>query len=226
MNAIDQTRSRQLHPSVQVSPVIFVLDDDSSVREALESLIHNAGWVVETFASAYEFLCRPRQLTSGCLILDLNLPQISGLELQRLLADRTEMPIVFTSRYPDIAATVQAMKAGAVEFLTKPLDDQLVLSAVRQAIHRSQAALERQAELQGLTNRFATLSPREREVMRLVTIGLLNKQVGAELGISEVTVKAHRGKVMRKMQARSLAQLVRLVEQLQLTGIHQELILA
>jgi FixJ family two-component response regulator len=224
MNAVDLARSRQARPLVHANPAVLVLDGDSSVREALESLIHNAGWAVESFASAYEFLCRPRRLTSGCLILDLNLPQISGLELQKLLADRPEMPLVFTSRHPDIPATVQAMKAGAVEFLTKPLDDQLVLSAVRQAISRSQAALERQAEVQGLTNRFATLSRRERQVMRLVSAGLLNKQVGAELGITEDTVKAHRGQVMRKMQARSLAQLIRLVVQLQLTGDQAELI--
>jgi FixJ family two-component response regulator len=200
MIAVDLTPLRQFRPSLNRDPVILVLDDDIATRKSLESLIHTAGWRVETYNCACEVLSRPRELVPGCLVLELDLKQISGLELQRLLADRVEMPIVFITRHPDIPATVQAIKAGAVQVLTKPLDRELVLNAVREAISRSATALERQAESRALAERFATLSRREREVMGLVSTGLLNKQVGAQLGISEITVKLHRGRTMRKMQ--------------------------
>jgi FixJ family two-component response regulator len=222
MNAVELTRSRQFCPSLSHDPVILVLDDDVATRESLESLIRSAGWKVETYNCAYEVLSRPRELAPGCLVLEQNLQQISGLELQRLLTDRVEMPVVFITRHPDIPSTVQAIKAGAVQVLTKPLDRELVLKAVREAISRSATALERLAESRTLTERFATLSRREREVMTLVSTGLLNKQVGAQLGISEITVKVHRGRIMQKMQARSFAQLVRLAERLQLTGTQRQ----
>ncbi len=191
-------------------PIVFVVDDDVSVRESLELLIRCAGWQPETFASAQEFLSRPRVLVPSCLVLDVTLPgsQRPRSAEARIAADRTDMPIIFITGYGDVPMTVQAMKAGAVEFLTKPFGDDVLLSAIRNAIERSQAALEREAEMRALRDRYASLSGREREVMALVVSGLLNKQVGGELGISEITVKAHRGKVMRKMKARSLADLV------------------
>jgi FixJ family two-component response regulator len=197
------------------TPVVFVVDDDVSVRESLESLIRCAGWQPETFASAQEFLSRPRVLAPSCLVLDVTLPDLNGLDLQKRVAvDRTDMPIIFITGYGDVPMTVQAMKAGAVEFLTKPFGDDVLLSAIRHAIERSQAALGHEAEMQALRDRHASLSRREREVMALVVSGLLNKQVGGELGISEITVKAHRGKVMRKMEARSLADLVTMAARL------------
>jgi len=191
------------------TPIVFVVDDDLSVRESLELLISNAGWQPETFVSAQEFLSRPRTLAPNCLILDVNLPDLNGLDLQkRVAADRADMPIIFITGYGDVPMTVQAMKAGAVEFLTKPFGDDVLLTAVRNAIERSQAALDHEAVMQALRDRLASLSRREREVMALVVSGLLNKQIGGELGISEITVKAHRGQVMRKMKAGSLADLV------------------
>jgi FixJ family two-component response regulator len=194
-----------LHPT----PIVFIVDDDVSVRSALESLIESAGWVAETFASAQEFLRRPRVAAPSCLVLDVSLPDINGLELQRLVAtDRTDVPIIFISGYGDVPMTVRAMKAGAVEFLMKPFKDDVLLDAIRGAIDRSLTALREESEAQVLRGRSASLTPREREVMALVVSGLLNKQVGGELGISEITVKAHRGQVMRKMKAESLPALV------------------
>jgi FixJ family two-component response regulator len=191
------------------APIVFVVDDDISVRESLELLIRHAGWRPELFASAREFLLRAPVLVPNCLILDVNLPDLSGLDLQKsIAADRTAMPIIFISGYGDVPMTVQAMKAGAVEFLTKPLNDELLLGALQNAIGRSHAALVRDTKMRELQSCYASLSPREREVMALVISGLLNKQVGGELGISEITVKAHRGKVMEKMKADSFADLV------------------
>jgi FixJ family two-component response regulator len=196
---------------------VFVVDDDVSVRESLESLIRFAGWEPETFASAQEFLARPRVLVPSCLILDVALPDLSGLDLQKRIAvDRIDMPIIFITGYGDVPMTVQAMKAGAVEFLTKPFGDDVLLSAIRNAIERSQTALRHEAEIRALRDCYASLSRREREVMALVVSGLLNKQVGFELGISEITVKAHRGKLMRKMNAGSLAELVNMAARLRL----------
>ena len=194
---------------LHATPIVFIVDDDVSVRSALESLIESAGWVPETFASAQEFLRRPRVAAPSCLVLDVSLPDINGLELQRRVAtDRTDMPIIFISGYGDVPMTVRAMKAGAVEFLMKPFKDDVLLDAIRGAIERSLTALREESEAQVLRSRSASLTPREREVMALVVSGLLNKQVGGELGISEITVKAHRGQVMRKMKAESLPALV------------------
>jgi FixJ family two-component response regulator len=200
-----------------VTPIVFVVDDDISVRESLESLICCEGWQPKTFASAQEFLDYPRVHIPNCLVLDVSLPGLNGLDLQNLVADeRTDMPIIFITGHGDVPMTVQAMKAGAVEFLTKPFNDDVLLAAIRAALERSRVALSLQAEMQLLRDRFASLSQRERQVMVLVVSGLLNKQVGAELGISEITVKAHRGKVMQKMKADSLADLVKMAARLRL----------
>jgi FixJ family two-component response regulator len=196
-------------------PIVFVVDDDVSVRESLELLISSAGWQPETFVSAQEFLSHPRTLAPSCLLLDVNLPDLNGLDLQeRVAADRIDMPIIFITGYGDVPMTVRAMKAGAVEFLTKPFSDEVLLDAIRHAIERSHTALDHEADLRSLRDRHATLSRREQEVMALVVSGLLNKQVGGELGISEITVKAHRGQVMRKMKAGSLADLVTMAARL------------
>src|SRR5262249_12725762 len=194
--------------------LVLVVDDDVSVRESLELLIKTAGWRPETFASAQEFLSRPRPTVPCCLVLDVTLPGLSGLELQKRLAERTEMPIIFITGHGDVPMTVQAMKAGAVEFLTKPFKDEVLLDAIRHAIERSRAALREESEMQVLRSNYASLTPREREVMALVVAGLLNKQVGGELGISEITVKAHRGQMMRKMKADSLPELVTMAARL------------
>ena len=196
-------------------PIVFVVDDDVSVRESLELLIDNEGWQPKTFASAQEFLDSPRAVVPSCLLLDISLPGLNGLELQKRVAvERTDMPIIFITGYGDVPKTVQAMKAGAVEFLTKPFNDEVLLTAIRQALERSRLALVQEAEMQELRNRYASLTPREREVMALVVSGLLNKQVGGELGISEITVKAHRGQVMQKMKANSVADLVKMAGRL------------
>ncbi len=199
-------------------PIVFVVDDDISVRESLELLIRTEGWQPETFASAQEFLDRPRIFAPSCLVLDVSLPGLNGLELQKRVAvERSDMPIIFITGHGDVPMTVQAMKAGAVEFLTKPFGDSALLSAIRQSLERSRAALAHEAEMQVLRACYASLTQREQEVMALVVCGLLNKQVGGELGISEITVKAHRGQVMRKMKADSLADLVKIAERLHLT---------
>jgi FixJ family two-component response regulator len=201
------------------TPIVFIVDDDVSVRESLELLIRSEGWQPEMFASAQEFLVHPRALVPSCLVLDVSLPGLNGLELQKRVAvKRTDMPIIFITGYGDVPMTVQAMKAGAVEFLTKPFGDDVLLSAIRDAIERSRAALGHEAEIRALRDCYASLSRREREVMALVVSGLLNKQVGGELGISEITVKAHRGQVMRKMNAGSLADLVTMAARVRLAS--------
>ena len=202
-----------------VTPIVFVIDDDVSVRESLELLIKSAGWQPETFASAHEFLSLPRVTRPCCLVLDVTLPGLNGLELQQQLADRIDMPIVFITGHGDVPMSVKAMKAGAVEFLTKPFKDDVLLNAIRGAIERSRVALRLDSEIQGLRNSYESLTPREREVMALVVSGLLNKQVGGELGISEITVKAHRGQVMRKMKADSLPHLVTMAARLGLRSV-------
>ena len=198
-----------------MGPIVFVVDDDISVRESLELLIRCEGWQPETFSSGQEFLSRPRALVPSCLVLDFSLPGLNGLELQKRIAvERTDMPIIFITGYRDVPMTVQAMKAGAVEFLTKPFGEDALLSAIRAALERSRVALSQEAEMRVLRGRDALLSRREQQVMALVVSGLLNKQIGGELGISEITVKAHRGKVMQKMKADSLADLVRMAAKL------------
>lgn len=197
-------------------PTVFVVDDDVAVRESLKLLIESAGWQAEAFGSGQEFLSRPRVPRPSCLLLDVVLPDLNGCDLQKLVADRAEMPIIFMSGYGDVPTTVRAMKAGAAEFFTKPLVDDVLLSAIRNAIDRSCAALMDAAEMRELRDSYASLSRREREVMELIVSGRcrLNKLVGGELGISEITVKAHRGKMMRKMQAGSLPELVRMAARL------------
>jgi len=198
-------------------PIVFVVDDDISMRESLGALIQDEGWRVETFMSAEAFLNRPHEIVPHCLVLDISMPGLNGLELQKRLAvQQPEMPIIFMTGHGDISKSVQAMKAGAVEFLTKPFNDSALLSAVRDAIERSKVLVDRNAELQALKSRFARLTSREREVFALVAAGLLNKQVGNELGISVITVKAHRGCVMRKMKAESLPELVNMAARLRL----------
>lgn len=197
-----------------VVPIVFVVDDDVSVRESLELLIKSEGWHPELCVSAQDFLSHPRPSVPCCLILDVNLPELNGLELQKRLADRNDMPILFVSGCADVPMSVQAMKAGAVEFLTKPLQHDVLAKAIRDAIERSRETLRVDSELQALRGCYESLTQREREVMMLVVSGLLNKQVGGELGISEITVKAHRGQVMRKMKAESLPYLVTLAARL------------
>lgn len=207
-------RSIEVFAMPDVSSFVFVVDDDVSVRESLELLLRSAGWQPETFASAQEFLSRPRPTVPCCLVLDVTLPGLSGLELQKQLAERTDMPIIFITGHRDVPMTVQAMKAGAVEFLTKPFKDDVLLAAVGSAIERSRAAIRHESQIRALRDSYASLTPRERQVMELVVSGLLNKQVGGELGISEITVKAHRGQVMRKMNAGSLPDLVTMAARL------------
>jgi FixJ family two-component response regulator len=204
-------------PKTQETPIVFVVDDDVSVRESLELLIKFAGLQPQTFASAAEFLAHQRNATPSCLVLDVSLPDLNGLELQKLIAsERTDMPIIFITGHGDVPMTVQAMKAGAVEFLTKPFDDEVLLSAIRHAIKRSSSVLDDQAEIAALRSSYESLTPREQEVMRLVVAGMLNKQIGLKLGISEITVKAHRGKMMQKMKADSVADLVKTAVRLEL----------
>ena len=202
-------------PMTTAKPIVFVVDDDAWVRESLETLIQDEGWQPETFASAQEFLDRRPTFTPSCLVLDVSLPGLNGLELQgRVAVERPDMPIIFITGHGDIPMSVGAMKAGAVEFLTKPFHDQVLLKAIQQALERSRLALAQDAEMQELRLRYASLTPRERDVMALVVSGLLNKQVAGELGIAESTVKAHRGQVMQKMKANSVADLVKMTARL------------
>jgi FixJ family two-component response regulator len=211
---IDAARRLSVHQSMSTlashaAPVVYVVDDDVSVRESLNVLIQCAGWQPRTFASAHEFLAYPQVPAPSCLVLDIGLPDLNGLDLQRRIgADRDDMPIIFITGYGDVPTTVQAMKGGAVEFLTKPFNQDVLLNAIGQAVERSRVAIGQQAKLRGLQDRYKSLTPREREVMSLVVRGRLNKQVGGELGMAEITVKAHRGQVMRKMNAASFADLV------------------
>jgi FixJ family two-component response regulator len=198
---------------------VFVVDDDVWIRESLQTLLEDEGWQPETFSSAQEFLDRPRPTTPSCLVLDVSLPGLNGLDLQKRVAvERTDMPIIFITGHGDIPMSVGAMKAGAVEFLTKPFSDAVLLTAIRQALERSRLALTQEAEVQELRDRYASLTPRERDVMALVVSGLLNKQVAGELGITESTVKAHRGQVMQKMKANSVADLVKTTARLNQTA--------
>jgi|SRR5580658_2007108 FixJ family two-component response regulator len=197
------------------TPTVAVVDDDVSVRESLELLIHNEGWHPALFESAQEFLARLPTVAPSCLILDVNLPDLSGLDIQQRISDRNfSTPIIFITGYGDIPTSVRAMKAGAAEFFTKPLDDKMIVHAIRDAVLRSQANLEREGALRQLKERFASLTKREREVMTLVVKGLMNKQVGFELDISEITVKAHRGRVMEKMHAATFVDLVNMAGKL------------
>jgi FixJ family two-component response regulator len=208
-------RSRSF-PVLDTTPIVFVVDDDVSVRESLELLIRYAGWRAETFDSAEDFLARPRAIAPSCLVLDVSLPALTGLELQERIADRIDTPIIFITGCGDVPMTVQAMKAGAVEFLTKPVREDVLLNAIQHAIERSRSSLDRQARSNTLRDCYATLTRRERDVMALLILGLLNKQVACELGISEITVKQHRGKVMEKMKAGSFAALVNMGVELRL----------
>ncbi len=197
------------------APIVFVVHDDASVRESLELLIEASGWQPEMFASAQEFLECPRAGVPSCLVLDVALPDLNGLDLQKRVAvDRPDVPIIFVTGDGDVRMSVQAMKAGAIEFLTEPFCDEVLSGAIEYALARSRRALEHEAKMKTLRESYASLTPREREVMALVVSGLLNKQVGGELGISEITVKAHRGQVMRKMKADSLPALVNMVARL------------
>ena len=200
------------------SPVVFVVDDDVSIRESLELLIRWAGWKPEVFASARAFLSRPRAIVPNCLVLDVSLPDLNGLDLQELVADRINMPVIFITVYGDVPMSVRAMKAGAIEFLMKPFTDDDLLSAIRHALERSETVLAQERELQVLRTNYDSLSRRERQVMALVVSGRLNKQVAGELGIHEFTVKVHRGKMMRKMKANSLPDLVKMAIKLRISS--------
>jgi FixJ family two-component response regulator len=216
MNLVELHTPAQGVRRIVDTPSVFVIDDDPAVRESLGHVIRDAGWRAELFASAEEFLRRDREPRPACLILDVNLPRLGGLELQRRLAANGDaLQIVFITAVGDVHTTVRAMKAGAVEFLTKPLNPDALLDAVDEALTRSAAIVEREAATRELRERYATLTPRERQVLELVVSGRLNKQVGFMLGITEITVKAHRGKLMRKMEAKSIADLVRKASLLQ-----------
>jgi FixJ family two-component response regulator len=200
-------------------PAVFVVDDDVSVRESLEMLIATSGWQPVTFASAEDFLESSPDHGPHCLILDVTLPDLNGLDLQQRIVDRADMPIIFITGHGDVPMSVRAMKAGAAEFLTKPVRAEVLLEAIGQALERSRAVLARNAEIRALRDHHESLTPREREVMALVVMGLLNKQIAAELGISEITVKAHRGRVMRKMVVDSVADLVRVAAALDIPRV-------
>ena len=204
-------------PASAEEPVVFVVDDDASMRDALSNLFRSVGLRVEVFGSAHEFLQSTLPDVPSCLILDVSLPGLNGLDLQKRIADRVETPIIFITGHGSIPLTVQAMRAGAVEFLTKPFTDTVLLDAIHNALERSKALLERDEIIRDLKSRYRLLTSREREVLLLVVSGLPNKQIGGELGISEITVKAHRGKVMQKMKANSLPDLVKMAEKLRMT---------
>ena len=213
MNSASAASSHESQSSLMSrdTPIVFVVDDDISVRESLESLIRFAGWQPQTFARAQEFLSHPHLFVPSCLVLDVALPDLNGLELQKRIAPaRNDMPIIFITAHGDVPMTVRAMKGGAVDFFTKPFDDDVLLNSIRNAISRSDIALSQELEVRALRAGYASLSTREREVMDLVVTGMLNKHVGVELGISEITVKAHRGRAMQKMNAGSLADLVKM----------------
>ena len=202
----------------QPDALVAIVDDDPSIREGVGSLLRSAGWKVETFASAEEFLARRSSVEPSCVVLDLQLPELSGLDLQTRMAQiNVEIPIVFITGHGSIPASVQAIKAGAIEFLTKPFDEQQLFRAIREAMDRDEEARKRHTDLRQLRERYAALTPREREIMQQVVSGLLNKQIAVELEIAEITVKVHRGRVMQKMHAASVADLVRMAEKL---GIH------
>lgn len=212
MNANNVSAAQQANTATNSTPIVFVVDDDISVRESLELLIGQARWRPQLFESAQAFLAEPRPLVPSCLVLDINLPDFNGLDLQNAIAgDRPKIPIIFITGYGDVPRSVRAMKAGAVEFLTKPFDDEVLLTAIADALQSSRVALEREGELRVVREAHATLTPREQEVLDKVVAGSMNKVIAADLGISEITVKAHRGRVMRKMKARSLADLVKKV---------------
>jgi FixJ family two-component response regulator len=214
VTTLDGKHSRTSRASAD-RPMVFVVDDDSVVRDSLRVLIQKAGWQAETFASAQEFLGCRRPTVASCLIIDVAMSNLDGLDLQKRIAiERPEMPIIFISDSCDVRVSVQAMKAGALDFLTKPFSDEAIDGAIRHALERSGCVLDHEAKVRALRDSYASLTPREREVMALVVSGLLNKQVGGELGISEITVKAHRGQVMRKMKAGSLPALVNMVASL------------
>lgn len=211
--------SRPLSSSPEAGAIVSVIHDDASVREWLGRLLRNEGWRPETYASAKEFLARPRTVVPNCLVLDVSLSGFSGLDLQKRLAfERPEMPIIFVADHVDVPTTVKAIKAGAVELFTRPFADDLLLDSIREALERSRTTIDHETEIRGLRDRYVLLTARERQVMVLVVAGLLNKQVGGELGISEITVKAHRGQVMQKMKADSLPDLVRMAGRLGLTS--------
>lgn len=222
MNAVLVSAAQFRSSMSDITPIIYIVDDDISVRESLESLVTSAGWHPELFVCAEDFLTHPRKHVPGCLILDISLPDLNGLELQqRIGPNQAQLPIIFITGFGDIPMTVQAMKAGAIEFLTKPFDTDALLATIEAAVARSRADLAEDADLQILRKRLESLSRREREVMELVVRGRLNKQVGAALDISEITVKAHRGRMMKKMRARSLADLVNIAARLQLPTAHE-----
>ena len=223
MRLIDTTdrlsRSLAVPPTI---PTVVVVDDDISIRESLELLIQNEGWQPALFESAQEFLAQLPTVVPSCLILDVNLPDLSGLDIQQRISDKkSSTPIIFITGYGDIPTSVRAMKAGAAEFLTKPLDDEIMIGAIREALLRSQANLQQEGAQRQLQERFALLTRREREVMNLVVKGLMNKQVGFELDISEITVKAHRGKVMEKMQATTFVDLVNMAGKLGISTVRE-----
>lgn len=219
IHASIRPRHESTAPGPRAEPIVFVVDDDISVRESLELLVRQAGWQPQLFDSAQTFLAQPRPATPCCLVLDVNLPGLNGLDLQeRLAGECAGMPIIFITGYGDVPRTVRAMKAGAIEFLTKPLDDRVLLQAIADALEHSHQALEHEQALGALRKAHASLTPREREILDLVVAGRLNKVIAADLGISEITVKAHRGKLMRKMRARSVPDLVKMAAQLGLQG--------